>query len=169
MTLSEFEGDRATRVCVDCGRTGMATELNPNNNGLLVRCPHCGSKHPWGRLLYLKQNEQRRSSRPPLPGGATLGSIWEQFGDRCVVCSAPKVVLIQLGIGRQVHHVLPYALEGHKGPLVPICTHCHAVATERQRVFWFFQRRVVLQQFGDDHQSESEASIEREQVIAGSP
>ena len=59
------------------------------------------------------------------------------------MCGAPKAALATLGIGRQVHHVIPYAAEGHKGPLVPICTHCHPVVTERQRVYWFY-RRVVM-------------------------
>jgi len=122
------------------------TELNPNNNGLLVYCPHCQSKRPWGTLLYLKQNERKRSKRPPLPEGATLDSIWEKYDNRCVMCGAPKSALAQLGIGRQVHHVIPYAAEGHKGPLVPICTHCHPLVTERQRVYWFFQRVVMKSQ-----------------------
>jgi hypothetical protein len=121
---------------------GLATELNPNNNGLLVCCPHCGSKRPWGSLLYLKQRDGKRSSRPPLPDGETLDSIWARFDDRCVMCSAPKSFLAKVGIGRQVHHVLPYAEEGHRGPLVPICTHCHEIASARQRVYWAMRRIV---------------------------
>ena len=140
MTLSEFDRERDVRPCGICGRTGLATDRNPNNNGLLVVCPHCGSKRPWGSLLYLKQNERRRQPRPVLPDGETLESIWEKFGDRCVLCSAPKSFLVTVGIGRQVHHVAPYAQEGHRGPLVPLCTQCHAVASERQRLYWFFQR-----------------------------
>jgi hypothetical protein len=104
-----------------------------------VICPKCGSNRPWGSLLYLKQNPRKRT-RSPLPNGKTLESIWQEYGDRCVVCSAPKSFLIKLGIGRQVHHVAPYALEGHRGPLIPICSPCHSVATERQRLYWFFQR-----------------------------
>jgi predicted RNA-binding Zn-ribbon protein involved in translation (DUF1610 family) len=143
MTLTEFAEHRDSRACTSCGCFGVQTQLNPNNNGLLVFCPHCGSKRPWGSLLYLKQNEQKRSSRPPLPDGETLDSVWQTFGDRCVICSAPKEVLLKLGIGRQVHHVLPYAQEGHKGPVVPICTHCHPVITDRQRIYWFYQRVVA--------------------------
>ena len=143
MTRAEFDVDRDVRPCRECGSTGLTTQLNPNNNGLLVRCPHCDSKRPWGSLLYLKQNEQKRTRRPPLPNGETLDDVWARYEDRCVMCSAPKHFLIALGIGRQVHHVVPYALEGHKGPVVPICSHCHAVATDRQRLHWFY-RRVVL-------------------------
>lgn len=95
MTLSEFADQRTTRACDACGFIGVETELNPNNNGLLVYCPHCGSKRPWGSLLYLKQNERKRPSRPPLPDGETLDSIWAKYGDRCVICSAPKAVLAQ--------------------------------------------------------------------------
>ena len=149
MTLFEFEGDRDRRACAHCGLTGMRTELNPNNNGLLVCCPHCESKRPWGSLLYLKQNEGKRRARPPLPDGATLDSVWVQFGNRCVMCGAPKQFLFALGIGRQVHHVWPSAQEGHKGPVVPICTHCHTVANDRQRMYWFIQRVALKAQASD--------------------
>src|SRR4051794_17645139 len=105
MTLAEFAGVRDVKPCSACGLVGVVTELNPNNNGLLVRCPHCGSNRPWGALLYLKQSLSKRASRPPLPEGQTLDSVWERFGNRCVLCSAPKSFLEELGIGRQVHHV----------------------------------------------------------------
>jgi hypothetical protein len=49
------------------------------------------------------------SERPLLFEGETLDSIWAKYGDRCVMCSAPKAFLIALGIGRQVHHFAPYA------------------------------------------------------------
>jgi hypothetical protein len=143
MTLHEFDDIRAIRPCAHCGTVGVGTQLNPNNNGLLVVCPSCGSKRPWGSLLYLKQNERRRPSRPLLPDGETLDSIWAKYGGRCVMCSAPKAFLERIGIGRQVHHVAPYAEEQHRGPLVPICTHCHSVANERQRIYWFM-RRIAL-------------------------
>ena len=90
MTESEFVKLRPHRPCGQCGRTGVRTQLNPNNNGLLVHCPYCGSKRPWGSLLYLKQREGKRAPRPPLPHGETLNSIWAKFGDRCVLCSAPE-------------------------------------------------------------------------------
>lgn len=151
MTVSEFERLQGERQCCDCGATDAGTELNPNNNGLLVYCRACGSKRPWGSLLYLKQNEGKRS-RPPLPDGETLDTIWSRFGDRCVVCSATKDALKILGIGRQVHHVLPYAEAGHQGPIVPICTHCHPVVSDRQRVYWFIQRVVLRPAEGNDTQ-----------------
>jgi 5-methylcytosine-specific restriction endonuclease McrA len=143
MTLPEFASIRETRACDHCGKFGVITERNPNNNGLLVRCPQCGSKRPWGSLLYLKQRSTKRAARPPLPDGETLDSIWEKFGNRCVLCSAPKLFLQQVGIGRTVHHVVPFAENGHRGPLIPICSHCHEIANARQRVYWFL-RRVVL-------------------------
>jgi hypothetical protein len=143
MTTTEFAAQRNVRPCQSCGLTGLETQLNSNNNGLLVCCPHCGSKRPWGALLYLKQNERKRPARPSLPNGESLDSIWKKFDDRCVICGAPKDALIELGIGRQVHHVVPFAQEGHRGPLVPICTHCHPVITDRQRIYWFYQRVVL--------------------------
>src|SRR5687768_13832885 len=139
MTPTEFEGIRQSRPCRQCGQCATVTELNPINNGLLVRCGRCGSNRPWGLILYLKQSSRTRT-RPALPSGETLDSIWAKFSDRCVVCSAPKAFLVRVGIGRQVHHVAPFAEEGHRGPLVPICTQCHSVATERQRLYWFFRR-----------------------------
>jgi hypothetical protein len=156
MTLSEFDYERTTRPCGRCGANGVTTELNTNNGGLLVCCPHCGSKRPWGTLLYLKQNEHKRPKRPPLPEGATLDSVWAAYDDHCVVCGAPKTALASLGIGRQVHHVIPYAAKGHKGPLVPICTHCHEVANGRQRMYWFLQR-VVLKHSEAGHNDSQEA------------
>lgn len=143
MTLSEFDRQRAIRPCGSCGGGLVTTELNVNNNGLLVCCGTCGSKRPWGSVLYLKQRTEQRRTRPPLPDGETLESIWEKYGNRCVICSAPREALAQLGIGRQVHHVLPFAQEGHKGPLIPICTHCHPVVNDRQRIYWFIQRVVL--------------------------
>lgn len=151
MTRGEFDAARAVRPCAQCGTVGVGTSLNPNNNGLLVVCPSCGSKRPWGSLLYLKQNERRRSSRPPLPDGETLDSIWAKFGDRCVICSAPRDFLERIGIGRQVHHVAPYMEAQHRGPLVPICAHCHTVANERQRIYWFMRRFVLA----DDETTEA--------------
>jgi hypothetical protein len=151
MTVSEFASLRESRTCEDCGCLGVTTELNPNNNGLLVRCPDCGSNRPWGSVLYLKQNTQRRT-RPPLPKGETLDSIWAKYGDRCVMCSAPTSFLKHVGIGRQVHHVVPFASEGHRGPLIPICVHCHELANARQRVYWFMQRAVLSER--DDERSE---------------
>jgi hypothetical protein len=168
MTSEEYNEQRETRPCSTCGRFGMETDLHPNNNGLQVRCPHCGSKRPWSSVLYLKQNERKRARRPPLPNGETLDSIWEKFGDRCVVCSTPKAVLIRLSIGRQVHHVLPYAQQGHKGLVVPICTHCHSVARERQRVCAFYQRVVAkvatedaepIQEDGDSIETAADVSF----------
>ena len=90
MTLAEFNARRNHNPCNSCRRFGLTTQHNPNNNGLLVCCPHCESKRPWGSLLYLKQNERKRQARPVLPDGETLDSIWEKFGNRCVLCSAPK-------------------------------------------------------------------------------
>ena len=80
---------------------------------------------------------------PETPRLAVEGGTHKD-ADCCIISSASKEVLVTLGVGRQVHHVLPYAQEGHRGPIVPICTHCHPVVTDRQRIYWFY-RRVVLQ------------------------
>ena len=95
-----------------------------------------------GIAIVLKAEQKPTSASPATPQRCNarygLGAIWESV--HC--CAAPKKALILFGIGRQVHHVLPYAEEGHKGPLVPICTLCHPVVTERQRLYWFYQRLV---------------------------
>ena len=140
MTRTEYDSIAAERTCEHCGQV-VALEHNPNNNAIQVICKSCGSRRPWGRVINLKQNT--KTIRKPLPDGETLDSIWDKFGNRCMLCSAPQAALATLGIGRQVHHVAPYAQEGHRGPIVPICTHCHAVATERQRLYWFYQRVVM--------------------------
>jgi DNA-directed RNA polymerase subunit RPC12/RpoP len=142
MTLTEFASIRESRACGACGRIGVETQFNPNNGGLLVRCPHCGSKQPWGSVLFLKQRN-KPSTRPPLPHGETLDAIWARFGNRCVLCSAPRSFLERVGIGLQVHHVLPYAEAGHRGPVVPICSQCHEMANWRQRCYWFMRREVM--------------------------
>ena len=144
MTRGEFDVRAANEPCRACG-SPVVLEDNPNNGATQVVCsnPTCRlARRPWGQVVNLKKNI--RKTRQPLPDGKTLDSVWEEFGNRCVLCSAPKNFLIKVGIGRQVHHVQPYAEEGHRGPLVPICTHCHAVANERQRLHWFY-RRVVME------------------------
>ena len=141
MTPAEFTEQQTTRRCNGCGNIGVVTELNPNNNGLLVKCSACGSNRPWGSLLYLKQNERKRAGRPPLPDGETLDSIWEKFDNRCVMCGAPKSALATLGIGRQVHHVIPYAAAGHGGAYLSATVTLWSPSVAC--LYWFYQRVVM--------------------------
>jgi len=144
----------------------VTLEENPNNGATQVVCSASGcrlARRPWGLVVNIKKST--RKTRKPLPDGETLDTVWTRFGDRCVVCSAPKDFLLQVGIGRQVHHVVPYAEDGHRGPLVPICTHCHEVANERQRLHWFF-RRVVMQ--GKAASDVSEGETTRDMKMASS-
>lgn len=139
MTRAEFDA-RADEPCQACGCV-VVLEENPNNGATQVVCSvaQCRlARRPWGHIVNIKKSMRR--TRKPLPNGETLDSIWGKWGDICFVCGAPKAALVQLGIGRQVHHVLPHALHGHEGPLVPICTHCHPVVNERQRLYWFITR-----------------------------
>jgi hypothetical protein len=124
-----------------------------------------------GALLYLKQNASKRKARPKLPTGQTLDSIWEKFGDRCVLCSAPKLFLDKIGIGRQVHHVAPYSEKGHRGPLVPICTHCHEVANARQRIYLFLWRVVFrsVEGVGDDVKAKVDIPTPASTGVLGAP
>jgi hypothetical protein len=141
MTRIEYDAEVARRPCQQCGHE-VSLEHNPNNNALQVICPSCGSRRPWGPVVNLKQNN--RKGRKPLPDGETLDSVWERWGNVCFACGAPSTFLQSLGIGRTVHHVLPHAQHGHKGPLVPICTLCHPVLNDRQRLYWFIERRLLL-------------------------
>ena len=140
MTRTEYDSIAAERPCEHCGLV-VALEHNRNNNAIQVICKSCGSRRPWGRVINLKQTTKR--IRKPLPDGETLDSVWEKWGNVCFACGAPQSALATLGIGRQVHHVLPHAQHGHEGPLVPVCTFCHPVLTERQRLYWFIQRHVL--------------------------
>ena len=51
--------------------------------------------------------------------------------------------MAHLGIGRQRHHVRPYAEYGHAGPLVPICSNCHELVTWLQKTVRKFDRPGV--------------------------
>lgn len=170
MTREEFEA-RRTEPCHHCGGDLCAgawpwsrpesrppwIDHNPNNNGQQVICGTCQSRTPWTLVHYIKQTTKKR--RDPLPDGETLDSIWARWGDVCFMCGGPKSALIILGIGRQVHHVLPYADHGHQGPLVPVCTQCHEVATARQRVFWFYYRLSARRDDADESSPDGGAGV----------
>src|SRR5687768_6207437 len=131
MTRLEFDA-RADEPCQACGAAVML-ENNPNNGATQVVCSGgiCRlARRPWGLVVNLKRTTKK--TRKPLPDGESLDAVWDRWGNVCFVCGAPKHALAMLGIGRQVHHVLPYARHGHTGPLMPICTHCHPTVTERQ-------------------------------------
>src|SRR5574341_2474781 len=104
MTLLEFEQERNIRPCSRCNSLGVDVRHNPNNNGLQVVCPACGSRSPWGVTVFLKQTTRKR--RPPLPGGKTLDDVWFEFGDHCLSCGQSRETLRQMRIGRHAHHVL---------------------------------------------------------------
>jgi hypothetical protein len=162
LTRVEFDA-RSNEQCHACGAPVML-EDNPNNGATQVVCSSrvCRlARRPWGQVINIKKST--RKIRKPLPDGETLDSIWEKYGNRCVLCSAPKSFLLTVGIGRQVHHVAPWAQEGHRGPLIPICTQCHMVANERQRLYWFFQR-VVLKTVGDGADAEEVVEVTREAI-----
>jgi ribosomal protein S14 len=142
MTTEDFERDCSTLTCRTCFSVGrLKIEHNPNNNARQVICP-CGDRRPLGLVTNLRLTKNKAARRKEYLDGESLDEVWARFSDRCVVCSAPKDVLIKLGIGRQRQHVMEYAKHGHEGPLVPMCVPCHENATQRQKLFWFFARRV---------------------------
>lgn len=137
MTVAEFQDQAESLTCQQCQGTSLTSEHNPNNNGQLVVCPTCHSHRPLGHTRYLKKN-LNKTSRKPAP--IDLEEVWVRFGNVCAICGAPRSALEVLGIGRQAHHVMPYAQHGHQGPLIPLCSPCHETATARQRVFWWWHR-----------------------------
>jgi hypothetical protein len=142
MRRDEFEQVRDD-PCQGCGAP-VHLVPNPNNGALSVRCTSATCRRPftpWGGIpINIKQTTTKR--RQEYPMGESLDDVWARFGNTCVVCSAPKDVLNRLGIGRQRQHVLEYAQHGHQGPLVPMCVPCHENATQRQKLFWFWYRRI---------------------------
>ena len=79
------------------------------------------------RVLLLRRRTRRRAKK-------TLDEVWAAFGDHCLSCGQPREALIQMGIGRHAHHILPYVQNGHARPVVPICTLCHEVINALQRL-----------------------------------
>lgn len=131
MHVDTFDAEgKYARPCCQCARLGMVRERTEHGNEQVV-CPHCGCKAPWIKLLYLKQTHTTR--RKPYPLDASLDEVWARFDDRCVVCSRTKDELAVLRVGRERQHVVPYADAQHRGPIVPICGRCHAIATVLQK------------------------------------
>lgn len=134
LNVAEFEQQADSLRCQQCKRAGLRTdrtEPNPNNGGVQVVCPHCGSRRPLGPVTFLKQNHRKR--RDPIPGEPSVEEIWATWGGRCAVCGLPSDTLRDHGIGRQRHHAWPYAEHGHNGPLLPVCVLCHRVVTALQQ------------------------------------
>jgi hypothetical protein len=136
MTVQEFTDTSHTLTCRDCQSTGLSTQHNPNNNSLLVVCPHCLSKRPLSPLLVnLRQDKNakkaRRSDYPPDQG---LYDVWERFGHRCAMCCLEEADLLLLGIGRTRHHVTDnFKNSGHDCQIIPLCTGCKTLVDHRQR------------------------------------
>lgn len=144
MTVQEFTDLAPTLECLQCHRQGLKTDLNVNNNGLLVVCPHCTSKRPLGSLLYLRQDKNakkvRRQDYPPDQG---LFDVWERFGHRCTVCCLTEAQLRLLGLGLSRHHVTDdFKHSGHDCQIVPICTGCKTLVDHRQRESLRWYRRL---------------------------
>jgi len=131
MTVQEFDAGGNATPCRDCSRPGMMRRHVINGNQERVVCPHCGSGKPWGSIVNLKHNG--RPTRKGTPFGEDLEDVWARFDNRCVVCSRTKDELTELGVSRERQHVAPYASHEHRGPLVPICTRCHQIATVLQK------------------------------------
>lgn len=142
MTVEEFLMQQADLVCRACRLRGVLRyERNYNNNALQVVCP-CGSRSPLATVTNLKQNTRRQ--RKDYPMGESPDEVWAKWGQRCFFCTMPRELLERMGIGRSVHHVNPYSEEQqHRGPTVPLCVSCHAIANERQRLYWFIQRTLA--------------------------
>src|SRR5687767_13592946 len=78
LTRGGFDA-RANDPCRACGST-VVLEDNPNNGATQVVCSNSTCKlarRPWGLVINIKKTA--RKTRPPLPHGEALDSIWEKF------------------------------------------------------------------------------------------
>lgn len=134
MTLDEFNEQRTSLQCRRCHKAGcLTTQHNIENNSLQVICatPGCECRTPLGGVINLKQSNRKK--RPPIPGDPSLDEVWSEWGGHCIVCGLPGATLNALRIGRNRHHILPYAEHGHAGPVLPICVSCHEFVNALQR------------------------------------
>lgn len=141
MTREEFAQEEDA-PCQQCG-SRVALEHNPNNNAIQVVCSNrmCSKDRlPWGRVINIKQNNKKR--RADYPAGNDLDEVWARHGDVCFMCSITKEECEMQGVGRQRHHVLEYAKTGHQGPIYPICSQCHPIATNLQRIRAFIRKTI---------------------------
>jgi hypothetical protein len=147
MTIPEFLDQQRDLACRACATRGVLRyEHNPNNNALTVVCP-CGSRTPLGPVVNLKRTTKKQ--RKDYPMGESPEEVWQRWGklcgvQRCFFCTTPRHLLEKAGIGITAHHVNPYSEEQqHRGPIVPLCTNCHAIANVHQRLYWFIQRTMA--------------------------
>lgn len=145
MTREEYDKLK-NRPCDRC-RGQVVIEHNQNNNAEQVVCSKCKNRLPWREFGVVNLKQNNRKPRTDYPMGEELDAVWERFDDRCLVCGITTDECRQMNVGRQRQHVSPYAKEGHKGPIVPICTNCHPIATALQKNL-DNQRANLMRAFG---------------------
>lgn len=71
----------------------------------------------------------RMDQRPRRPSGIPPGpEVWEANGNHCAFCGKPRWLCDRLRIGLTAQHVVPVALGGAWGPLIPFCARCQAMS-----------------------------------------
>lgn len=136
MTVDEFEKQRGRLACVysDCRSTLLDTR--PKNQHIELYCKTCNRNQ-----RFLGQGKHP-DKRPKLKRG-TLDEVWEAASGHCAHCGLNESDLEMLGLHRTVQHVPPFAVNGHEGYLIPLCSWCQQnSASEMKRLKSLIDRLV---------------------------
>lgn len=61
-SVHDFEREGQKYPCKRCREKGhVSTFHEPNNNGIGLVCNHCGQKHPFPGVMWLRQGDPRKS------------------------------------------------------------------------------------------------------------
>jgi 5-methylcytosine-specific restriction endonuclease McrA len=79
----------------------------------------------------------------------TWAAALRKFGRKCYVCGA-------VGVPLEKDHIIPVAEGGTSGPenCAPICTDCHKLKSERERIRAYRKRQAKAKRPAEKHPSE---------------
>jgi hypothetical protein len=133
MTVQEFVDHAGSLSCAYCQSLELATRRKPPNH-IELYCISCG-RHQ----RYLAQSSQG-TNRPKLKAG-TLDEVWAEARGHCAHCGLSSEMLEILGLHRTIQHVPPFAVDGHEGYKIPLCSWCQAhSATEMKKLSSLVER-----------------------------
>jgi 5-methylcytosine-specific restriction endonuclease McrA len=83
----------------------------------------------------------------------TWAAALRKFGRKCYVCGA-------VGVPLERDHIIPVAEGGTNGPenCAPICTDCHKLKSERERIRAYRKRQAKAKRPAEPHPSEGMTS-----------
>lgn len=143
MTREEFT-HHETDPCRHCaGRVELKVDPHiPNRIQVYCSNSFCRQRGtPWGLVIFVKASD--RKSRAGYPFGKDVASVWEDYGNTCIICGITRDECVQLGVPLERQHTMEYAKFGHEGPILPICGHCHPIATQLQKLRAFIRRSLA--------------------------